>query len=168
MIPWLLMKSCNFNSQAFQFPNCNLLFHFQTKQHWLGPNFARDGPAGNDINRSNVPDIRVAFRYETLLEELFTVFQAVSCQTVEELSCSAIQTETTVATDTTSQTAWHNFSPNLTVVVMCCHIGLFNAECLHASSKCYCTVLPVVLTMIFAIIWYCNCCSYYFRMISSD
>jgi len=46
------------------------------KKHWLGDNYLREGVAGNDIDRTNVPDIRIAFRYETLLEELSTVFQA--------------------------------------------------------------------------------------------
>lgn len=40
------------------------------KQHWLGPNYTREGVAGNDVSRTNVPDIRVAYRYETLVEEL--------------------------------------------------------------------------------------------------
>ncbi len=40
------------------------------KQHWLGDNFQEEGHAGNDISKTNVPDIRVAFRHETLLEEL--------------------------------------------------------------------------------------------------
>lgn len=35
---------------------------FQTKKNWLGRNYAEDGPAGNDITRTNVPNIRVAYR----------------------------------------------------------------------------------------------------------
>ena len=42
----------------------------QVKQHWLGVNFHEEGPAGNDITRTNVPNIRVAYRHETLVEEL--------------------------------------------------------------------------------------------------
>ena len=34
----------------------------QVKQHWLGPNYKREGVAGNDMTRTNVPDIRVAYR----------------------------------------------------------------------------------------------------------
>jgi len=49
----------------------------QVKQHWLGPNYTKPGVAGNDMARTNVPDIRVAFRYETILEELSTIFRAV-------------------------------------------------------------------------------------------
>ena len=35
----------------------------QTKSHWLGPNWQREGVAGNDITRTNVSDIRVSYRY---------------------------------------------------------------------------------------------------------
>lgn len=47
------------------------------KQHWLGPNYTREGVAGNDIARTNVPDIRVSYRFETLLGELNTIFKSV-------------------------------------------------------------------------------------------
>lgn len=48
----------------------------QVKQHWLGLNYTKDGVAGNDMSRSNVPDIRVGFRHETFLEELSNIFQS--------------------------------------------------------------------------------------------
>lgn len=47
------------------------------KQSWLGPNYTREGVAGNDITRTNVPDIRVAFRYETLIGELKNIFKTI-------------------------------------------------------------------------------------------
>jgi AMP deaminase len=49
----------------------------QVKQYWLGPNYTKDGVAGNDISRTNVPDIRVAYRHETLVEELTNIFKVV-------------------------------------------------------------------------------------------
>lgn len=49
----------------------------QIKQHWLGLHYTKEGVAGNDMTRTNVPSIRVAFRYETFLEELSTIFQAI-------------------------------------------------------------------------------------------
>ena len=71
----------------------------QTKSHWLGPNWEREGVAGNDITRTNVSDIRVSYRssktnrlcncvriskwfhhccrYETLIEELSVIFKSV-------------------------------------------------------------------------------------------
>ena len=33
-----------------------------SSQHWLGPNYTAEGVASNDITRTNVPDIRVAYR----------------------------------------------------------------------------------------------------------
>jgi len=47
------------------------------KQYWLGPNYTKDGVAGNDISRTNVPDIRVGYRHETLVEELANIFRVV-------------------------------------------------------------------------------------------
>jgi AMP deaminase len=49
-------------------------FTHTVKRHWLGPNYLKEGVAGNDMSRSNVPDIRVGFRYETFLEELSNIF----------------------------------------------------------------------------------------------
>lgn len=44
------------------------------KHHWLGPNYTQEGVAGNDITRTNVPDIRVSYRYETIIAELNNIF----------------------------------------------------------------------------------------------
>jgi len=44
------------------------------KQFWLGQLYLKEGVAGNDMSRTNIPDIRIAFRYETFLEELSTLF----------------------------------------------------------------------------------------------
>ncbi|XP_047493302.1 AMP deaminase 2-like isoform X4 [Penaeus chinensis] len=50
-------------------------FEHEMKQYWIGPNYTKDGVAGNDIKRTNVPNIRVAFRHETLLDELSNIFR---------------------------------------------------------------------------------------------
>lgn len=50
---------------------------FQMKIHWLGPNYCEEGVLGNDIARTNLPDIRVAFRHETLVDELCTIFHPI-------------------------------------------------------------------------------------------
>ena len=52
-------------------------FSRETKNCWLGPNHQREGVAGNDTTRTNVPDIRVSYRYETLMEELSNIFKCV-------------------------------------------------------------------------------------------
>ncbi|XP_071974946.1 AMP deaminase 3 isoform X2 [Engystomops pustulosus] len=40
------------------------------KKHFLGNNYMKEGPEGNDISRTNVAQIRMAYRYETLCNEL--------------------------------------------------------------------------------------------------
>lgn len=40
------------------------------KKHWLGKKFMLDGVEGNDIEKTNVPDIRVGYRDDTLKSEL--------------------------------------------------------------------------------------------------
>lgn len=50
-----------------------MLLHIQVKQHWIGQSYHEEGLGGNDITRTNVPNIRVAYRHEsdeTLVEEL--------------------------------------------------------------------------------------------------
>lgn len=49
----------------------------QVKSYWLGPSYFKEGPESNDIRCTNVPDIRVAYRSETLLEELQLITHAV-------------------------------------------------------------------------------------------
>lgn len=57
----------------------------QVKSHWLGPNYTKEGPEGNDIRRTNVPDIRVGYRYETLCQELALITQAVQSEMLETI-----------------------------------------------------------------------------------
>ncbi|CAM4860969.1 unnamed protein product [Rotaria socialis] len=45
-------------------------FSHEVKMYWLGPEYQESGVAGNDIRRTNVPAIRIAYRYEALCEEL--------------------------------------------------------------------------------------------------
>lgn len=45
-------------------------WEMKIKQHWIGKKWYQPGPAGNDMQKTNVPNIRLAFRYETLREEL--------------------------------------------------------------------------------------------------
>lgn len=44
-------------------------FEYVIKQRWLGPDFHLPGVKGNNVAKSNVPDIREGFRHETLLQE---------------------------------------------------------------------------------------------------
>uniref|UniRef100_A0A5S6R459 AMP deaminase n=1 Tax=Trichuris muris TaxID=70415 RepID=A0A5S6R459_TRIMR len=51
-------------------------FPHEMKVHWLGPNYLEPGVPGNDVARTNVPDVRVSYRHETLVNELCTIFNA--------------------------------------------------------------------------------------------
>ncbi|KAM3715947.1 AMP deaminase [Dirofilaria immitis] len=57
--------------------------HVKVKVHWLGPNYNEEGVLGNDISRTNVPDIRVSFRHETLVDELCNLFRTCNIYRVE-------------------------------------------------------------------------------------
>jgi AMP deaminase len=46
------------------------------KKRWIGENCHISGPAGNDISKSNLPNIRAAFRHQTLMEERLMVLNA--------------------------------------------------------------------------------------------
>ncbi|GLB38642.1 putative metallo-dependent hydrolases superfamily, adenosine and AMP deaminases family protein [Lyophyllum shimeji] len=45
-------------------------FEMEIKRHWLGHQWYLSGAAGNDIHKTNVPDIRLEFRHQTLKGEL--------------------------------------------------------------------------------------------------
>jgi len=89
-----LMEEYSIAAQVWKLSSCDMCelarnsvivsgFSHEVKQHWLGPNFKRDGVAGNDMTRTNVPDIRVAYRHETLNEELNNIFKSVPNATTE-------------------------------------------------------------------------------------
>ncbi|XP_054718894.1 AMP deaminase 2-like isoform X1 [Uloborus diversus] len=84
-----LMEEYSIAAQVWKLSSCDMCelarnsvlmsgFPLSVKKHWLGPNCMKEGIAGNDITRTNVPDIRVAYRSETLLEELSTIFSALT------------------------------------------------------------------------------------------
>ncbi|PRP81669.1 AMP deaminase [Planoprotostelium fungivorum] len=45
-------------------------FEHSTKLHWLGEDYWKEGPVSNDIGKTNVPNIRIHFRWQNLLEEM--------------------------------------------------------------------------------------------------
>ncbi|KAF8799362.1 AMP deaminase [Phlegmacium glaucopus] len=45
-------------------------FEMEIKRHWLGHEWYLPGAAGNDINKTNVPNIRLTYRHQTLVGEL--------------------------------------------------------------------------------------------------
>lgn len=42
----------------------------QIKMHWVCGNYWKPGPDGNDIHKTNVPNLRMRFRYDCHSEEL--------------------------------------------------------------------------------------------------
>ncbi|KAI9268906.1 hypothetical protein BDA99DRAFT_435247 [Phascolomyces articulosus] len=42
----------------------------RVKKHWIGKNWDKEGVEGNDMQKTNVPDIRVKYRHEVLMKEL--------------------------------------------------------------------------------------------------
>lgn len=60
-------------------------FEHEMKQKWLGKNYYLPGTAGNDIRQTNVPNIRIAFRYETLLHEWEVLLNSGSLFTQEKV-----------------------------------------------------------------------------------
>ncbi|MED6200899.1 hypothetical protein PIB30_089848 [Stylosanthes scabra] len=49
-------------------------FSHQTKSRWLGDKYFLRGPEGNDIHKTNVPSLRIAFRYETWKDEMQYIY----------------------------------------------------------------------------------------------
>lgn len=45
-------------------------FEGSIKRHWLGKNYTKPGPEGNDMEKTNVPDVRLSFRQETYMHEI--------------------------------------------------------------------------------------------------
>uniref|UniRef100_A0A671RZ39 AMP deaminase n=1 Tax=Sinocyclocheilus anshuiensis TaxID=1608454 RepID=A0A671RZ39_9TELE len=54
----------------------------EEKKHFLGVNYLKDGPEGNDIQRTNVAQIRMAYRHQTLCNELSFLIDAVKSEVV--------------------------------------------------------------------------------------
>ncbi|KAI5076446.1 hypothetical protein GOP47_0009040 [Adiantum capillus-veneris] len=49
-------------------------FSHALKLHWIGTNYYKQGPEGNDVHKTNVPNMRVEFRHEVLKDELQYVY----------------------------------------------------------------------------------------------
>eukprot|EP00172_Hildenbrandia_rubra_P004029 Plantae.Rhodophyta-Hildenbrandia_rubra.ctg7416.p1 GENE.Plantae.Rhodophyta-Hildenbrandia_rubra.ctg7416~~Plantae.Rhodophyta-Hildenbrandia_rubra.ctg7416.p1 ORF type:complete len:723 (+),score=113.73 Plantae.Rhodophyta-Hildenbrandia_rubra.ctg7416:1039-3207(+) len=49
-------------------------FESCVKEHWLGKNYYLPGEHGNSIARTNIPNTRLRYRYETIIEELSLIY----------------------------------------------------------------------------------------------
>ncbi|XP_068589102.1 AMP deaminase 2 isoform X1 [Cebidichthys violaceus] len=93
-----LMEEYSIAAQVWKLSSCDMCelarnsvlmsgFSQRVKRSWLGPHHTKEGQESNDIRRTNVPDIRVGYRYETLCEELNLITQAIrtdELDTIEE------------------------------------------------------------------------------------
>ncbi|CAI2337749.1 unnamed protein product [Caenorhabditis sp. 36 PRJEB53466] len=84
-----LMEEYSIAAQVWKLSSCDMCelarnsvmqsgFEDKVKIHWLGPSYKEEGVLGNDIHRTNVPDIRVSFRHEALVDELYNLFRVQS------------------------------------------------------------------------------------------
>ncbi|KAJ5348179.1 AMP deaminase Amd1 [Penicillium brevicompactum] len=64
-------------------------FEHSLKARWLGSGCSLPGVSGNNVAKSNVPDIREAFRHETLLGELSLIERYSESNGTEEQASSA-------------------------------------------------------------------------------
>uniref|UniRef100_A0A8C5HZY8 AMP deaminase n=1 Tax=Gouania willdenowi TaxID=441366 RepID=A0A8C5HZY8_GOUWI len=91
-----LMEEYSIAAQVWKLSSCDMCelarnsvlmsgFSNKVKKYWLGPDCLKEGQEGNDIRRTNVPDIRVAYRYETMCEELNLITQAIRTDELETI-----------------------------------------------------------------------------------
>uniref|UniRef100_A0A673BWI1 AMP deaminase n=1 Tax=Sphaeramia orbicularis TaxID=375764 RepID=A0A673BWI1_9TELE len=91
-----LMEEYSIAAQVWKLSSCDMCelarnsvlmsgFSHKAKSYWLGPSYSKVGPESNDIRRTNVPDIRVAYRSETLSEELQLITHAVSTDELDTI-----------------------------------------------------------------------------------
>ncbi|XP_047202950.1 AMP deaminase 2-like isoform X2 [Girardinichthys multiradiatus] len=91
-----LMEEYSIAAQVWKLSSCDMCelarnsvlmsgFSHKVKSYWLGPSYYKEGPESNDIRRTNVPDIRVAYRFETLTEELNLITHAVRTDELDSI-----------------------------------------------------------------------------------
>ncbi|KAK6321393.1 hypothetical protein J4Q44_G00083690 [Coregonus suidteri] len=91
-----LMEEYSIATQVWKLSSCDMCelarnsvlmsgFSHKAKSYWLGPKYSKEGPESNDIRRTNVPEIRVAYRSETLLEELNLITHAVRTKELDNI-----------------------------------------------------------------------------------
>ncbi|XP_069580145.1 AMP deaminase 2-like isoform X1 [Brachyistius frenatus] len=91
-----LMEEYSIATQVWKLSSCDMCelarnsvlmsgFSHKAKSYWLGPSYLKEGPESNDIRRTNVPDIRVGYRSETLTEELHLIIHAVRTEELDTI-----------------------------------------------------------------------------------
>jgi len=54
-------------------------FPHACKKHWVACEYWRQGPEGNDIHKTNVPNLRLRFRFECYIAEIQLLMHGVMC-----------------------------------------------------------------------------------------
>uniref|UniRef100_A0A1A9WNW9 AMP deaminase n=1 Tax=Glossina brevipalpis TaxID=37001 RepID=A0A1A9WNW9_9MUSC len=86
-----LMEEYSVAAQVWKFSSCDMCelarnsvlmcgFPHEIKTEWLGPNYQIEGLLGNDFYRTNVPNVRISYRTETLAEELSNMLSSDDAQ----------------------------------------------------------------------------------------
>ena len=73
-----LLHPCNAQQDVLR----SFMYHVclpQVKMHWVHDTYWLPGPQGNDIHKTNVPNLRMRFRYDNHQEEVQTVCTAQFC-----------------------------------------------------------------------------------------
>nr|CAG8586748.1 11812_t:CDS:10 [Entrophospora candida] len=66
-------------------------FEMMLKKHWLGSKWFLPGPDGNDIHRTNTPNVRISFRHETLMEEINMLAKYSRLKSRDSFVCNTIE-----------------------------------------------------------------------------
>ena len=75
-----LLEEYSVARQVYALSNCDVCelarnsvlqsgFEHPFKRHFIGKNYSKESTLGNDMTMTNVPDVRIVYRYETLQEE---------------------------------------------------------------------------------------------------
>jgi len=77
----------------------------EIKRHWLGDSFYIPGVPGNSIHKTNVPNTRVAFRHETLIEERALIAQGASSKFEGHHNSDVVSWKAGISADTVGAAA---------------------------------------------------------------
>lgn len=70
------MKACKCEVEATAGSYLSDCMHkLQVKMHWVHAEYWKAGPDGNDIHKTNVPNLRMRYRYDCHTEEHNLVMQ---------------------------------------------------------------------------------------------
>jgi len=107
-----LMEEYSIAAQVWKLSSCDMCelarnsvvtsgYSHEVKQHWLGPNYRREGVAGNDMTRTNVPDIRVAYRCAMAGAHIHRDIAVIVTTTINTTATITINTINTINTNKT-------------------------------------------------------------------